>query len=83
MTIGLARAFGNQLVLHGSIDLQQTHPLGLPKEVAQEVRCYIRALAPGGGYIVAPAHDVQSDVPPENLVAIRDALAADGRYPIR
>ena len=79
----LKRDFGERLVFHGGIDLQFTLPFGTPTEVCAEVRRYMRALAPGGGYIVAPAHNVQSDVPPANLVAIRDAIAEYGRYPIR
>jgi uroporphyrinogen decarboxylase len=80
---GLKRDFGDRLVFHGGIDLQYTLPFGSVEEVGQEVRRYMRALAPGGGYIVAPAHNVQSDVPPANLVAIRDAIEAYGYYPIR
>jgi uroporphyrinogen decarboxylase len=80
---GLKLDFGERLVFHGGVDLQHTLPFGTPDEVAAEVRRYIQALAPGGGYIVAPAHNVQSDVPPANLVAIRDAIQEYGRYPIR
>jgi uroporphyrinogen decarboxylase len=80
---GLKRDFGDRLVFHGGIDLQYTLPFGTVEDVCGEVRRYIRALAPGGGYIVAPAHNVQSDVPPANLVAIRDAIQAFGTYPIR
>jgi uroporphyrinogen decarboxylase len=79
---GLKRDFGDRLVFHGGMDIQHTLPFGTPEDVAQDVRRYIQALAPGGGYIVAPAHNVQSDVPPENLVAIRDAIQAYGNYPI-
>lgn len=75
--------YGNQLVFHGGIDIQQTLPFGTPGEVIEEVRHYIKTLGPGGGYIVAPAHNVQSDVPPENLVAIRDAIEAYGYYPLQ
>ena len=78
----LKRDFGEQLTFHGGIDIQRILPFGTPEEVTDEVRRCIRALAPGGGYIVAPAHNVQSDVPPENLVAIRDAIEAYGYYPI-
>jgi uroporphyrinogen decarboxylase len=80
---GLKRDFGRELVFHGGIDLQQVLPFGTPDEIRQEVRRYIRALAPGGGYIVAPAHNVQSDVPAENLVALRDAVLEYGTYPIQ
>ncbi len=71
---GLKHDFGDRLVFHGGIDIQEILPFGSPEDVKREVRRYIRALGSGGGYIVAPAHNVQSDVPPENLVAIRDAI---------
>lgn len=80
---GLKRDFGEKLVFHGGIDLQHVLPFGSVEEVKAEVRRYIRALAPGGGYIVAPAHNVQSDVPPRNLVAVRDAVLEFGAYPIQ
>jgi len=81
--VALKRDFGQRLSFHGGIDLQQTLPRGTPEEVQAEVCRYIQALAPGGGYIVSPAHNVQSDVPPANLVAIRDAIRAHGIYPIQ
>jgi uroporphyrinogen decarboxylase len=74
--------FGRQLVFHGGIDIQRVLPFGSPSEVMEEVRRYIRVMGPGGGYIVAPAHNVQSDVPPANLVAMRDAIEAYGYYPL-
>jgi uroporphyrinogen decarboxylase len=79
---GLKRDFGDKLTFHGGIDLQYTLPFGTVAEVQAEVKRYIEALAPGGGYIVSPAHNVQSDVPPANLVAIRDAILEYGWYPI-
>jgi uroporphyrinogen decarboxylase len=79
----LKRDFGDQLSFHGGIDIQNILPFGSEQDVINEVRRYLRALAPGGGYIVAPAHNVQSDVPPQNLVAMRDAIAEFGSYPIQ
>ena len=79
---GLKQDFGRQLAFHGGIDLQQVLPFGTTEEVMEEVKHYIEALGPGGGYVVAPAHNVQSDVPPANLVAIRDAIEAYGYYPL-
>jgi uroporphyrinogen decarboxylase len=81
--MGLKKDFGEQLIFHGGIDLQHTLPFGTPEEVQAEVRRYIQTLGPGGGYIVSPAHNVQSDVPPANLVAIRDTVEAYGNYPIK
>jgi uroporphyrinogen decarboxylase len=40
----------------------------------------VDALAPGGGYVFSSIHNIQSDVPPENIVAMYEALAECGRY---
>jgi len=34
----------------------------------------------GGGYILAPAHNIQPDTPPENVVAMYKAAEKYGRY---
>lgn len=73
---------GDRLSFHGGIDIQHVLPWGTRDEVFQEVRQRIKDLAPGGGYIVAPAHNVQKDVPPQNLIAMRDAVEEYGYYPI-
>ncbi len=73
---------GDRLSFHGGIDIQHVLPWGSREEVFQEVRQRIKDLAPGGGYIVAPAHNVQKDVPPQNLIAMRDAVEEYGYYPI-
>jgi uroporphyrinogen decarboxylase len=81
-TAELKGAFGDRLVFHGGIDTQQVLPFGTPEDVRQDVRQRIKDLAPGGGYILAPVHNVQEDVPPENLIAMRDAVEEFGTYPI-
>jgi uroporphyrinogen decarboxylase len=78
----LKAKFGDKLSFHGAIDAQQTLPFGTPEEVRQETRRCIKALAPGGGYILAPVHNVQRDVSPENLMAMRDAVEEFGYYPL-
>ena len=47
-----------------------------------KVRHRIQDLAPGGGYVVAPVHNVQADVPAENVIAMYQAALEYGRYPI-
>jgi uroporphyrinogen decarboxylase len=76
----LKRDFGDHISFSGGIDQQRLLPFGSRNDVIQEVRRYIHSLGAQGGYVVAPAHNVQSDVPPENLVAIRDAIESYGRY---
>lgn len=70
---GLKRDFGDALTFHGAIDTQQVLPFGTPAEVRQEVKRCIQALGRNGGLILGPAHNVQPDVPPENLMALFEA----------
>ena len=65
--------FGGRLTFHGGIDMQRLLPSGTADEVRAEVRRYCEVLGRGGGYILAPAHLFQPDVPPENLLATYDA----------
>ena len=75
----LKAAFGDRLTFHGGIDMQRLLPVGTPEQVALEVRRYCETLGRGGGYILAPAHLFQPDVPPENILAFyRAARGASG-----
>ena len=67
---GLKRDFGNRLVFHGGVDNQQTLPFGTVEDVRREVIDNIRILGEGGGYILAPCHNIQSITPPENIVTM-------------
>jgi uroporphyrinogen decarboxylase len=79
--VALKRDFGAELVFWGgSVDTQGVLPHGTPQEVKEEVRRNIEALAPGGGYVFGPVHNIQADVPPENMLAMWEALRAYGEY---
>ncbi len=78
----IKREFGEQLSFHGGIDLQYVMPFGTTDEVRTEVHKTIQALGPGGGYILAPTHYLLPDVPPENILALRDAVLQYGNYPL-
>jgi len=79
---GLKKRFGGRVVFHGGVDEQYVLPHGSVEEVREEVACRIRAFAPDGGYIFAPAHNIQDDVPPENVVTMFAAALELGHYPI-
>ena len=66
----LKRDFGDKLVFHGGVDNQYTLPFGTVEEVRQEVIDNYRILGDGGGYILAPCHNIQSIGPAENIVAM-------------
>jgi len=74
--------FGDRLSFHAGIDLQHVLPFGTPEEVRAEVVKTIQTLGPGGGYILAPTHYLTPDVPPGNVIALRDAVLAHGQYPL-
>jgi uroporphyrinogen decarboxylase len=72
---GLKRDFGNDIVFWGGgVDTQGILPTGTPEDVRDDVRRNIEALAPGGGYVFNTIHNIQADVPPENIIAMWDAL---------
>jgi len=81
-TAELKRRFGNRIAFWGAIDSQKTLPFGSADAVRAEVRQRISDLAPGGGYILAGVHNLQPDIPPENIVAMYTEGAAFGKYPI-
>ncbi len=64
----------------GGVDTQAVLPGGTPMEVRDEVKRRIDDLAPGGGFVFAAVHNVQSDVPPENYMAMWEALQEYGVY---
>jgi len=73
----LKREFGKDLCFWGGIDTQKVLPYGSPADVAGEVRRRIADLAPGGGYVLTAVHNIQKEVPPENIAAMYEtALAA-------
>ncbi|MFZ5918546.1 MAG: uroporphyrinogen decarboxylase family protein [Chloroflexota bacterium] len=78
-TAALKAEFGDRICFWGGIDTQRVLPLGTPAEVRAEVQRRIRDLSPGGGYVLASVHNIQEDVPPENIVAMVDA-ALKGRF---
>lgn len=79
----LKKRYGSNIVFCGGIDTRRILPFGSVEEVREEVRRVIRILGPGGGYMVAAVHTVMDDVPPENVLAMADAVKEFGHYPIQ
>jgi uroporphyrinogen decarboxylase len=79
-TAALKREFGRDLCFWGGVDTQKVLPFGTPDDVRAEVRRRISDLAPGGGYVLAAVHNIQNEVPPENVVAMLDAAREYGGY---
>ena len=68
--------FGRDIVFHGGLDTQAVLPNGTQESVTQAVNDLLDVMQPGGGYIFAAAHNLQADVPPENIVTMFRAARA-------
>jgi uroporphyrinogen decarboxylase len=72
---GLKKDFGDVITFWGGgVDTQSTLNNGTPGQVKDEVKRIIEIMAPGGGFVFAPVHNIQNDVPPENFWAMWDTL---------
>lgn len=78
--VELKKRYGTRICFCGAIDTHRILPYGTPAEVRQEVRRVIELLGPGGGYLLGSVHTFMDEVPPENILAMVDAVEAFGRY---
>ena len=69
----LKQEFGRDLTFWGGIDTHRVLPMGTQEEVREEVKRRIGDLGKGGGYVLCAVHNVQPEVPPENVVAMYEA----------
>ena len=75
----LMRRYRGRLVFHGGLSTQRTLPYGTIEDVRQETERLLRAGA-AGGYIFAPAHAVEGDVPVENMVTMIETVKSQPGY---
>ena len=79
----LKKRYADRIVFCGAIDTQKILPFGTPEQVRQEVRRVINILGQRGGYMVASVHTIMNEVPPENILAMMDAVEEFGAYPLK
>lgn len=71
----LQKKYGSRLVFWGGgVDTQHTLPFGTPQQVRDEVKQRLEIFGQDGGFVFNTIHNVQADVPPENFVALIEAL---------
>ncbi|MEW5785138.1 MAG: uroporphyrinogen decarboxylase family protein [Bacillota bacterium] len=78
----IKKKYGKKLALWGTMDIQRTLPFGTPGEVRAAVNKLIATCAAGGGFILAPAHNIQSDTSVENIMEFYKAARDYGGYPL-
>ncbi len=75
----LMRRYRGRLAFHGGLSTQRTLARGTPDDVRQETERLI-GWGRDGGYIFAPAHDVEGDVPLENMLAFIETVQRQPGY---
>jgi len=77
----LKAEFGDDLVFWGGgCDTQRILPKGSRAEIRDEVKSRIDDLAPGGGFVFSQVHNILPEVPPENIMAMYEAVWEFGEY---
>ncbi len=77
----LKNEFGRDLTFWGGgCDTQHVLPTGTPEDVSAMVREQMDIFAPGGGFVFNQVHNIQADVPPENVIALFDTARKYGIY---
>lgn len=77
----LKQHYGDRITFWGGgVDTQRTLPFGTPDEVREQVRERIRIFGKGGGFVFNTVHNVQGNVPIENLLAMYEAVREYGKY---
>jgi uroporphyrinogen decarboxylase len=71
----IKREFGRDLAFWGAgVNTQQILPRGTPDQVRQDVRQRIEILGPGSGFVFGTVHNIQDDVPVENILAMLETF---------
>jgi len=73
--------FGGKVTFWGGgVDTQGVLPEGTPQQVREDVKKNVEILKQGGGYVFNTVHNIQAEVPPENIIAMWEALQEYGKY---
>lgn len=76
----IKKRFGKRLTLFGAVDVQNLMPFGTREQIEHTVREYKKYLGCQGGYILSPAHHLQSDTSLENMMAFYRTAMEPTRY---
>ena len=79
----LKERFGDRVTFWGGgVNTQQTLPFGTPEEVKREVRERIKIFGQGGGFVFSAIHNIQTQTPIENVLAMFETLRECRGYPL-
>lgn len=76
----LKARYGDRLAFHGCISTAGPVAYGTTAEAVAEVCQTLEIMMPGGGYALAPTHQLQDNSPTANVVAMYDTARECGHY---
>jgi uroporphyrinogen decarboxylase len=77
----LKREFGNDITFWGGgVDTQRVLGTGTPQDVRDDVKRRLNDLMPGGGFVFNTVHNIQGNVPIENIIAMIETVQECGVY---
>lgn len=76
----LKSTYGDRLAFHGAISTAGAVSYGSADDTRQDVCNTLETMKPGGGYALAPTHQLQDNSPTENVVAMYEAAMEFGAY---
>jgi hypothetical protein len=79
----LKRDYGEKLVLIGNVDCSTVLVNGPEEAVRAQTEAVIRAVAPGGGFLLSSSNSIHPGVMPEYYFAMLDTAHQVGVYPVR
>jgi uroporphyrinogen decarboxylase len=71
--------YRGRLTFHGGLSTQRTLPFGTVEDVRMETKRLLN-MGARGGYIFSPAHDIEGDVPLENMLAFIELVQNQPGY---
>ncbi|MGC9354879.1 MAG: hypothetical protein ACP5D9_13630, partial [Mariniphaga sp.] len=79
--VPLKKDFGNEIVFRGGgADTQKMLPSGTVQDVKEDVCLKVEVPTAGGGFVFNTVHNIQAEVPPENIMAVWETLQEFGKY---
>ncbi len=72
----IKQQYGQHLSFYGGMSVQRLLPFGTPQQIRDEAKRLMDEIGKGGGYIIAPSHDMPGDIPIDNMVAFIEAVRA-------
>lgn len=77
----LKKDFGKELCFWGGgADTQHVLPQGSIREIKDQVRLIFDIMAPGGGFVFVPVHNIQANVAPERVDAVYQTALENRKY---